>query len=72
MDRLSEGYKRAIDNVWGPIKQILGSKSEFLDPPNFLFWTPCSSHDREKLCKQESTLFLNKYQYFSKGLATNC
>ena len=36
MDRLSEGYKRAIDNVWGPIKQILGSKSEFLDPPNFL------------------------------------
>ena len=33
MDRLSEGYKRAIDNVWGPIKRIFGSKSEFLGPP---------------------------------------
>ena len=27
---------------------------------------PCSSHDREKLCKQKSILFQNKYQSFSK------
>ena len=28
-------------------------------------WTPCSSHYWAKLCKEKSTLFPNKYQYFS-------
>ena len=37
MDRLSEGYKWAIDNIWGPMKQIFGPKSEFSAQKNTNF-----------------------------------
>ena len=34
MDRLSEGYKQAIDKIWGPVaeKRIFGPNSEFSGP----------------------------------------
>ena len=34
MECLSEGYKQAIDKIWGPMakKRILGPKAEFLGP----------------------------------------
>ena len=48
--------------------RILGPKTEISGPKKVLTsgWTPCSGHNREKLCKQKSTLFQNKYQSFSK------
>ena len=65
MDRLSEGYKRAIDKILGPIAKngLFWPKSEFLGqktPISLLY--PCSGHYREKLCKYKRTLFPNKYK----------
>ena len=69
IDRLAEGYKQAIDKNPGSYskKRIFGPKSEFLGPiKTFTSRSkPCSSHDRAKLCKEKSTLFLNNYQSFN-------
>ena len=55
MNCFSEGYKQAIDKIWGRIAKN-----------GFLGQKPCFSRDRAKSCKEKSTLFPNKYQCFSK------
>ena len=55
----TEGYEHPCAKKWGPYeKLILGPKSVFLRPkktPTYYAY-PCSSHDREKLSKEKSTL----------------
>ena len=68
MIHFSEGYKRAVVKIWGrkAKKGFSGQKPSFQAQKKSTSWRkPCSSLNREKLCKQKSTLFPNRYQSFS-------
>ena len=79
MNRLSEDYKRTVDQNWGlrqksdlwpKIRDFWPQKKHsHPNPYHVLFCSVlfcsllfCSGQDREKTCKEKSTLFQNKYQ----------
>ena len=70
MTRRQKSKNWSLRATNGPLTKIgvICQKSDFwaknqdLGPKKLTSgWTPCSGHDREKLCKQNSTLFRNVY-----------
>ena len=59
--KLGFWYSSYIRWIFWPKTDISGPKTTFT-----FGWTPCSGHDREKLFKEKSTLFQNKYQSLKK------
>ena len=69
MNRLSEGYKRAVDQNWGRRAKIgfFGQKPRFRVQKKLTSLPqPCSGHDRKKLFKEKNYLYPNKYQSLKK------
>ena len=67
MNRISEGYKQAVDKIWSfGNKRIFGPKTEISGPKNMHFWGLTMFWPQPgKVVQTKSTLFQNKYQSLS-------
>ena len=68
MDRHSEGYKKAIDKIWGLMAKngCSGRKPIFCGKKSILYTNHVLATTGKSCANKKSTLLPNKYQSFSK------